>query len=424
MPISRAVLYTADPWDSALVEIRVRRPAEYAGVEILQGNRAGDIDLGLVEQADLVIIQRDFPRFPASPQVVQSARRLHKPVIYETDDWLFDVPDGNIQQPAYQNYLNGMLWTVLQADRVVTCGPLLADKLALFNPAVGIFENYLVDKFWPLRAPAPSADGLLTIGFMGSQTHQEDVRELAPVLKTLLDKYADRLSLVFWGCRPPEELRERPDVIWHGEPFQSYAEFAHYFSQQASDIFIAPLSVHEFNRAKSPLKYFEYTALGVPGVYSRIDPYEQVITDGENGLLAGSLQEWQEKIEVLILSPERRYRLAVEAQARLTHDWLLSDHYTRWLDALTGPLPAPDGHSAPAQAILGRITQKTQEQIWKMEADLGALAQEAAGLRGREVDLRNEQAGLRSHLDAVLNSSTWKLAQKIQKLINLVRPRR
>ena len=64
----------------------------HAGVEMLQGYREGKVYTELVEQADWVIIQRDFPRFPELPLVIQTAQKLHKPVIYETDDWLFDVP--------------------------------------------------------------------------------------------------------------------------------------------------------------------------------------------------------------------------------------------------------------------------------------------------------------------------------------------
>ena len=406
----RAALYTADPWDSALVEIRVRRPAQFAGVEILKGFSDGTIDHTLVEQADFVIIQRDFPRFPGTIELIKAAKNLNKPLVYETDDWLFDVPEWNVQHDAYQHYLNGILWAVIQADRVVTCNTLLADKLAFFNPNVYLFDNYLVDELWPLRQPLPAEDGPLTIGFMGSQTHQEDVRWIAPVLKDVLEWYAGKVKLVFWGCKPTEDLLGRPDVHWHDLQFQSYKEFAGYFSQQACDIFIAPLTANEFNRAKSPLKYFEYTSLGIPGVYSQIDPYERVIKDGENGLLAATLPDWLEKLEMLIQSPGLRTRLAGEAQLRLKRDWLLSDHTQAWLDAVSGTSEAPGHNFSMAQSVTSHITLNTQRQIWGMEAKIGELSQEI-------VDLRN-------HLEGVLASRTWKLALKFQKIIDLIRPRK
>ena len=188
-----------------------------------------------------------------------------------------------------------MLWTITQADRVITCNGFLAVKLALFVPNVRIFENYLVDELWPLRQPMQTENASLSIGFMGSQnTHQEDLRWLTPVLTSLIEKYREKIKLVFWGCEPPAELRTLAEVQWQPIQFQGYVDFAQYFSQQSCDLFIAPLSPNEFNRAKSALKYLEYSSLGIPGVYSKIEPYERVIDDGENGMLAANRQEWFE----------------------------------------------------------------------------------------------------------------------------------
>ncbi len=218
-----------------------------------------------------------------------------------------------------------------------------------------------------------SVDGPIKIGFMGSSTHQQDIQWLSPVLETLLEKYAGKVNLLFWGCQPPEKLRDRPDVLWQAIQFQSYSEFANYFSQQICDIFIAPLTTNEFNRAKSPLKYLEYSALGVPGVYSKIDPFESVVKDGENGLLATTQNEWFEKIKSLILSPNLRFTLASEAQMRLTRDWMLGNHFQSWLNAIDSPWPHKN-HGTSFQAILSHITEKTQDEIWKMEAAIGAFS--------------------------------------------------
>ena len=43
-----------------------------------------------------------------------------------------------------------------------------------------------------------------------------------------------------------------------------YKDFATFFQTQSADIFIAPLVDNIFNQCKSPIKFFEYSALGVP----------------------------------------------------------------------------------------------------------------------------------------------------------------
>ena len=68
-------------------------------------------------------------------------------------------------------------------------------------------------------------------------------------------------------------------------------------------------------------------------------------------------------------------------------------------------------------AVISQVTAKTQQQIWGMETRIGALSQEV-------VDQQNNVNDLRSHLEAVLASNTWKLALKFQKLVDLVRPRK
>nr|HMN63321.1 glycosyltransferase [Anaerolinea sp.] len=187
------------------------------------------------------------------------------------------------------------------------------------------------------------------------------------------------MSLTFWGCKPPDELADHPSVIWNDIHYQSYVEFADYFSKQICDIFIAPLSQNEFNRAKSPLKYLEYSSLGVSGVYSKIDPYEGVIQDGKNGLLAAAPQDWFEKIEALVLSPTLRLDLANAAQQAVARDWLLSNHHALWSNAIDGPWVDPSSRPQNRQ-ILGHITEKTQQQVWEMERTISSLSQEVIDL--------------------------------------------
>ena len=55
------ILFTSDPWESAMPVIRVTAPASAVHVTVLQGNDGGQVFLERIPQADLVVIQRDFP---------------------------------------------------------------------------------------------------------------------------------------------------------------------------------------------------------------------------------------------------------------------------------------------------------------------------------------------------------------------------
>ncbi len=121
----------------------------------------------------------------------------------------------------------------------------------------------------------------------------QDLETIVPVLERLLSRYGNGLRLQLWGIGIPQGLSECPNVGSVIPGLVNYAEFAAYFSQQDCDIFIAPLIDNQFNRCKSAIKYLEYSALGVPGVYSRLSPYSSVVKHGENGFLASTLEEWE-----------------------------------------------------------------------------------------------------------------------------------
>jgi len=61
-----------------------------------------------------------------------------------------------------------------------------------------------------------------------------------------------------------------------------------------------------------------------------LEPYKEIITDGENGLLASSQEEWNEKIQSLIQDPELRYKLTINAQNLIKQNFLMSKNSNKW----------------------------------------------------------------------------------------------
>ena len=90
------------------------------------------------------------------------------------------------------------------------------------------------------------------------------------------------------------------------------------------DIFIAPLVDNEFNRAKSHLKYLEYGAMQVPGIFANLEPYSAVVSDGMNGFLAATQDEWYEKISRLIEDSDLRKKIGKAAFEEVMTNWSLS----------------------------------------------------------------------------------------------------
>lgn len=418
------VAYTAYSWVHALTSLRLVKPFEYAGITLIHGNELELIYPERVDQADVVVIQRDFPvALELYEQILARAHAQGKPVIYEIDDLLLDLPAEH-PDTALQYYtpaLLPMIRAMIEADLVTVTTPTLAEYIYPFNPHVCVLPNYLDDQSWKLRPPQekPSA-APVTIGYMGSNTHQPDLESITPVLIKLLERYEAKIKLHFWGGEPPPALLSHSNVTWTRLEIYHYAEFAAYFSLQECDIFIAPLLDTPFNRCKSAIKLLEYSALGAPGVYSHLPPYEAIIKHGQNGFLASSLEEWEDCLIQLIEQPGLRFVLAQQAQEVLRENCLLSQHAGYWLDAYRQAqkyaLDRPAHNTRPVH--LAMLIQVANQITAFDQVQRRRIAQAEQTSREYREQLQEKER----FQQELLNSTTWRLVQWAWKLRLLLIP--
>ena len=96
------------------------------------------------------------------------------------------------------------------------------------------------------------------------------------------------------------------------------------------DIGICPIVDDEFNRNKSQLKWSEYGALKVPSVCSDLPPYD-CVEDGKTGYLAKDVDEWVEKLSLLIDSENLRRQMAENAYQKNYEDFNLEKNAKKWV---------------------------------------------------------------------------------------------
>ena len=424
-PLS-VVGFTAYPWNHALTWLRLQAPIEQAGMQFIQGNDYERIFPERIENADLVVIQRDFPRWAdAYQEVIQLARSKGKPVIFELDDWLFELPQSHpdFSGHYYTQALFPMLKAMAEADAVTVATPALQANLLAYQPHCYVLPNYLDERIWRLDQPfREEAGGPLVIGYIGSNTHTPDLEMIAPVLVRLLNEYKDRLQIQIWGCEPPAQLAGQAGVAWQPLQIANYAEYVQFVSTLHCDIAIAPLNDHPFNRCKSAIKYLEYSAAGLPGVYSRLAPYETVVTHGVNGYLAGSLDEWRACLRQLIENRDLRSSFREAARASLQKKWLLSSHAREWeaayravVERAAHPSAEPDPSNS-AREMLIRYADRVQSWQQMLEEQAGIQAEQIAKLKQR----LNEQKGLleqqAKQMDELFTSRMGRLVRGFWKL--------
>jgi len=439
--ILSVVHYTADVWEHVCPMVRVVAPLRHAGLRHVRGNEweAGHLCVfpERVADADIVVIQRDFPRYTDECEIVLAqARTLGKPVVYELDDLLTELPAQHPDLEFYSKARAAILQAVVEADAVIGSTPLLCDYLREFNSNTWLLSNYLDDQLWSLDAPESldaSNECSVTIGYLGSPAHLPDLELIVPVLTRILSR-SERVRLVFWGMKPPAPLSEHPQVAWHIPALVSYAEFAAYFARQTCDIFIAPLQDNLFNRCKSPLKFLEYSAQGIPGVYSRIAPYASVIEHGKNGFLASTLEEWEEYLVRLIDTPNLRRQVGIAARQTVLERWLLSQHAGRWVETYRQICDSTLRSQSNVAAHVARQMHawyrelagqkdsfsaqlKEKEQTTQsLRAQLQEKEQTLQSLRAQLADREQVVQSLGAELVAIKSSTGWSLLQVLWRL--------
>ena len=433
--IHKAIFFSSYDERFAIEHLRITGPYNQAGIEVIEGMVNGEARYDLIPGTDAVVIQREFPRnLPVYEQIHQVANEHYIPIIYDLDDLLFNLPGSHPEHQAmnYTNALMPMLSALMQADLVTVSTNKLRETLIDFNENIHVLTNYLDDNLWQVDSnrKVNTNNERVIIGYMGSSSHKPDLETIAPVLVELLAKYGERLRLQIWGTELPEILRENPQVSWIPSPTNNYREFAAYFQQQKVDILIAPLDDNLFNRCKSGLKFLEYSALGVPGVYSKLDGYAEMVTHGQDGFLADSAEEWKECLVQLIEEPVLRVQMGTKAHQTVMENWLLSKNLSSWQDIFKVEEPgfnnqrrAKMASSNMIHAIAGQLfwMQTAKDELVRelnrrnealesaMETIKIALAKEHSALEDARELLAKEHEGL-----VVVNEALAKLDARYQ----------
>lgn len=433
MSIARAVFFSYNSVDTALELYRFHSPLKAAGIELVQGVVNGEVKPELIEGADLVCFQRDFSRcFKTFQSILTEARARQIPVLMDLDDDLLSLPPDHPDRLAgdFADSLPALLHAVLSADALSVATPELKQKYEALNPHVIVLPNYLDTEIWQFRQPVLRMKAApVNILFMGTPTHIPDLNGIAEALRGTAMRFGANLRFVFFGAKPPEGLEDIARVEYYPAQSYDYHLFQQQFCQLEADIAIAPLRDNPFNRCKSAIKFLEYSARGLPGVYAALPPYTRAVQDGENGFLAGDTQEWERKLGALIEDPQLCLRMAEQAQQDVRRGWLIQNHGQEWwkaYDEIARRGPTSAGSRTPMAEKLAAVAMQmdelrelTHSRYSKLHEDLAAQHTEILILQhGERIEaLKSEILTREVQIDALRDEITQKKG-RIEDLLN------
>ncbi len=262
---------------------------------------------------NVVFLQKPlFPGrvFPICEKLLALANRK---VVFDFDDAVFMR-----RKTSKKYWWSNLLVDVRDCERIIRSSfhviagnKCLAVYARRFNQDVTIIPSPIDTEKYKPSAKA-KCDSLI-IGWIGTNRNLVYLEGTKNVLQRLSKKYTFTLKIV---CDPPGKKRERLHLQGVPYVFKTWNVDDELRDIQDFDIGIMPLSDDPWTRGKCSFKALQYMSCGIPSVISPVGMNSEVIQDGENGFLAATEKEWEEKIEILIKNPELRRKMG--RNARLT----------------------------------------------------------------------------------------------------------
>jgi glycosyltransferase involved in cell wall biosynthesis len=264
-----------------------------------------------------------FPQLPAAFERLLLRRR--RPIVFDFDDAFFHAYDFH-RSPIVRRLLGGKLEPLLRAASACTCGnAYLRDYAAqlcsntFIVPTAVDTERYLPAK--ERRGDVP------VIGWIGSPSTWQYMQPVAPVLEEMVRAGRARVLIVGSGSASRAQVH-------NGFEFVDWSEATEIAEIQRMDIGIMPLPDDPWARGKSGYKLIQYMACGLPVVASPVGVNTEIVKDGETGLLANSLPEWQAALDRLLADAGARVRMGKEGRCRAVAEYSLQAHAPRVVEII------------------------------------------------------------------------------------------
>jgi glycosyltransferase involved in cell wall biosynthesis len=344
--------------DGGCGHYRIRQPFEMINrhsdsrAEVLSQHDDPELSARMMTEADLFVIR------PGAEVGFQKLRTIpefrDKPYVYDIDDnteiispysshfeeyGTYEYYDKNAKVQLWQDGVNidvkknrarlqTHIFGMRNANLITVTTPKLAEYARSYNNNVAILPNLInFERWWKPRFVHSRN---LRIGWSGGISHYEDWHTIKDQLNRLMNKHQFTLVIAgnsFDGLIEPhnKHLVEVHDWV----PFKGHS---YRMMCLNLDIAIIPLADLPFNHYKSPIKFLEFSAMGVASVVADIGPYHNVATADTAALYKNPI-EFSNMLETLIQDKKMRDTLSGRAHKMVKMGFDSKKRVNDWLNA-------------------------------------------------------------------------------------------
>lgn len=316
-PITRVlVLWPGSTWP--LGDIRLRLPltdwSQLHGGELrcISFNERGSSD---IEWATVIIIQREASL--ALLDNIKIWRSNGKAIIFDIDDLLIEVPSFLKTHSHYQTVSPFIKQALGDVNHVTTTTDRLLRELSAYTGNISTTPNR---SHHLGRSTFHEGNQNSPVRLLISATDTVRLDFIYSALRKVLSLSDMRIEILAIGNTA--DALKQAGISVTSTPILSYTEFLEFVSHLDDAIGLIPLDASRFSSCKSPIKFLDYAACGIPSICSDVPPYSDTITNGKNGLLVqNNADSWIQAILALATSAEQRRKIASAAHlyAESTH---------------------------------------------------------------------------------------------------------
>jgi glycosyltransferase involved in cell wall biosynthesis len=243
-----------------------------------------------------------------NPQVIKSmvvqAMVHKKKIIVDLDDDFFSIPQNHTAYDVYKHRGHGRLGlsTLLTfVDAITVSNEHLKMVISAYlklvhkmEKPIFVIENRVNPTMWREETKKRRV-----IGYSGSTSHIHDLNLVLPAIKKVMEKDKE-VRFEMLGVLSKENAR-KAFKGWDNSLLEriamlgataTYEEYPDMLAEKGWKVAIAPLVKNDFNKARSNIKWQEYTMSGYVTIATDFTPY-----DGTNAIKCNTDEDWVREIE-------------------------------------------------------------------------------------------------------------------------------
>lgn len=329
----RGITLTIRPFlDSKLFEMLYQRGAVPRKLIALAKSALRRLkDVSLLNQAQVVLVQREAMIF--GPPVIEwlTVRVLKRPMVLDLDDATY----VSYTSPTYGSVGTKLKWfsktdDLIRWASVVTCGNrAIADYAESKGATTRIIPTVVdTDIFRPVTK-SPSA--VVVLGWIGTHSTFPYLETIFPVLQDLAQTHDFKLKIVGAG----KDAVDIPGVEVENLEWKLEREVEDF---QSFDIGLYPIDstlyAEKWASGKSGFKAIQYMAVGIPYVAAPVGAMKDIGEAGVTHFLAVTNDEWREALAMLLSDHELRGEMGAAGRSHVVQHYSLPDQAEKLAKAL------------------------------------------------------------------------------------------